>query len=52
MGVALSAALDNPAFLAIGVGTGISLGVALGRNLERRHAGHSPEETEQSPDAE
>ena len=36
-GVVLSAALDNPAFIAIGVGCGISLGLAIGTSLQRRH---------------
>lgn len=36
-GVALSAASDNPAFLAIGAGCGMSIGIAIGTSLQRRH---------------
>ena len=38
-GIALSAATDNPGLLAIGIGCGISLGVAIGSSLQRRHEG-------------
>ena len=45
-GVVLSAALDRPWFIAIGVGCGISLGLAIGSSLQRRHEGEEAGESE------
>jgi hypothetical protein len=42
----LSAALDNPAFLSIGIGCGMTLGVAIGSSLQQRREGEGSEESE------
>ena len=36
-GVALSAATDSPAFISIGIGGGMCIGIAIGSSLQRRH---------------
>jgi len=45
-GTALSAALDNPAFIAIGIGSGMTLGLAIGTSLQQRHEGEGAEGSE------
>ena len=36
-GIALSAAMDSPAFISIGIGGGMCMGLAIGSSLQRRY---------------
>ena len=36
-GIALSAATDSPAFISIGIGGGMCIGLAIGSSMQRRH---------------